>query len=114
MTQSKLVIHSISPWGGIKSNYFSPGFTTPKRQLDGAVGVQLLKPVDGRFNLKFPIHSLVEKILMDNSNRAYAVHYRRHGRIHIVRARKEIVLCAVGFPQILMLSRIGRSWCKTS
>lgn len=68
MTQSKLVIHLISPWGGIKSNYFSPGFMTPKRQLDGAVGVQLLKPVDGRFNLKFSIHSLVEKIFTHNSS----------------------------------------------
>jgi choline dehydrogenase len=68
-----------------------------------------LKPVDGRSNLKIATHSLVEKILIDDSNRAYAVQYRRHGRIHIVRARKEIVLCAgtVGSPQILMLSGIG-------
>ena len=68
-----------------------------------------LKPVDGRSNLKIATHSLVEKILIDDSNRAYAVQYRRHGRINVVRARKEIVLCAgtIGSPQILMLSGIG-------
>lgn len=62
-----------------------------------------------RPNLKIVTHALVEKILIDDSNRAYGVQYRRGNRVVVVKASKEIVLSAgaIGSPQILMLSGIG-------
>ena len=62
-----------------------------------------------RPNLFIATHALVEKILFDDSKRAYGVQYRRFGHQKIVRAKKEIIVSAgaVGSPQILMLSGVG-------
>ena len=62
-----------------------------------------------RPNLFIATHALVEKILFDDSKRAYAVKYKQNGHHKIVMARKEIILSAgaIGSPQILMLSGVG-------
>jgi len=68
-----------------------------------------LESFTDRPNLRIVTHALVEKILIDDSNRAYGVQYRRGDRTVVVKASKEIVLSAgsIGSPQILMLSGIG-------
>lgn len=50
------------------------------------------------------------KILIDpTSKRAYGVQFSKDGRLHSVRARREVVLSAgaIGSPQLLMLSGVG-------
>jgi len=89
------------------------GFMTP--QVTAREGTRcstyraFLESVTDRPNLKIVTHALVEKILIDDSNRAYGVQYHRGNRSVVVRASKEIVLSggAIGSPQILMLSGIG-------
>ena len=51
----------------------------------------------------------VQKVLIDESKRAYGIQYKRHGNLKTVFAAKEIILSAgaIGSPQILMLSGIG-------
>lgn len=63
-----------------------------------------------RSNLHVSLYSLVSKIIIDPSDsRAYAVEYRKNGKLMRVRAQREIILSAgaIGTPQILMLSGIG-------
>lgn len=74
-----------------------------------------------RPNLHIATRALVEKVLIDNAKRAYAVQYNsallskaspnvdRDARRRVVRARKEIILSAgaIGSPQILLLSGVG-------
>ena len=62
-----------------------------------------------RPNLHIVTHALVEKVLIDDTKRAYAVQYNQFGVRKIVHANKEIILSAgsVGSPQILMLSGVG-------
>jgi choline dehydrogenase len=67
-----------------------------------------LYPAMGRRNLTIRTNSLASRIVTDRG-RAQAVEYRRHGRLEVARAGREIVLCggAYNSPQLLMLSGIG-------
>lgn len=93
---------------------FLLGFTVPQMTIRNGERAStysaFLKPASGRPNLRIVTHALVEKVLIsDDEKRAYAVQYRRHGKIATVRCRKEIVVSSgsIGSPQILMLSGIG-------
>ncbi|XP_064606121.1 glucose dehydrogenase [FAD, quinone]-like [Liolophura sinensis] len=68
-----------------------------------------LRPASGRDNLHIATHCHVTKIHVD-SKIARAVEFVRKGEKQLVRARREILLCAgaIGSPQILMLSGIGQ------
>ena len=68
-----------------------------------------LEGAKSRSNLEIATFALVQKILIDDSNLAYGVQYRRHDRILTAKATREIILSAgaIGSPQILMLSGIG-------
>lgn len=71
-----------------------------------------LRPIRLRKNLHISMHSQVTKIMFDTSGeepRATGVQFVRDGRMHKVRARKEVILSsgAIGSPQILMLSGVG-------
>jgi choline dehydrogenase len=67
-----------------------------------------LRPAADRSNLTIVTDSHVIRINLDRQ-RASGVQYKRDGKIHEVRARREIILAAgtVNSPQILMLSGIG-------
>lgn len=62
-----------------------------------------------RSNLKIVTYARVQRVLIDESKRAYGIQYTKHGHNFTVLAAREIVLSAgsIGSPQILMLSGIG-------
>jgi choline dehydrogenase-like flavoprotein len=69
-----------------------------------------LNAANKRRNLFVSRLSHVNKLLIDYSTKgAYAVDFTKHGINYLVRARKEIILCAgtIGSAQILMLSGVG-------
>ena len=67
-----------------------------------------LAPARGRANLEVLTHALVRRVVFE-SRRAIGVEIERFGRRGVVRARREVVLCAgtIASPQLLMLSGIG-------
>jgi choline dehydrogenase len=68
-----------------------------------------LKPALTRSNLRLEMQVLVERLLIEDG-RARAVQFRRAGEQLEARARGAIILCAgaIGSPQLLSLSGIGR------
>ena len=73
-----------------------------------------LKPALGRPNLRLETGVMVERILVEEG-RARGVRFRQGGRDVEVRVRGEVILSAgaIGSPQILQLSGIGRpDWLK--
>lgn len=68
-----------------------------------------LDPVRGRDNLEIIDRCLVERLLLDQSNRCHGVIYRRDGRCHEIRTDGAVILScgAIGSPQILLRSGIG-------
>ena len=73
-----------------------------------SAAVAYLKPALGRPNLALECRTLSERILFEG-RRATGVQYRRRGRGHRVRARREVILAAgaINSPQLLQLSGIG-------
>ncbi|KAB7495957.1 Glucose dehydrogenase [FAD, quinone] [Armadillidium nasatum] len=70
-----------------------------------------LMPVKHRSNLFIQLHTLVTKVILDDTHRAHKVVYERENENFTVVASKEIILCggAFGTPHLLMLSGIGPS-----
>ncbi|KAJ8872639.1 hypothetical protein PR048_026247 [Dryococelus australis] len=69
-----------------------------------------LGPVKDRKNFHIAKHAYVTKIVIDEESRiAYGVNFYKNGKLHTVRARKEVIISAgsIKSPQILMLSGIG-------
>lgn len=67
-----------------------------------------LWPARARRNLVIRTESLATGILFEG-RRATGVQYRQGGRLHEVRARREVILCggAINSPQLLQLSGVG-------
>ena len=67
-----------------------------------------LKPALARHNLALQVGVLATRIVFEG-RRAVGVEYARGGRLHSVRAAREVLLCggAINSPQLLMLSGIG-------
>lgn len=67
-----------------------------------------LDPARGRANLHVESHAQVLRILIEHG-RATGVEFERDGARHVLRARREVILCAGAFhsPQLLMLSGFG-------
>jgi choline dehydrogenase len=67
-----------------------------------------LRPARARPNLTVRTAALTTRVLVEGG-RAVGVEYRQRGRLHTVRAAREVVLSggAVNSPQLLMLSGIG-------
>lgn len=61
-----------------------------------------------RSNFTLITHALVEKVLIEN-NRSHGVAIKVNGQRNIIRAQKEVLLCAgaINSPQLLMLSGVG-------
>ncbi|CAL8100287.1 unnamed protein product [Orchesella dallaii] len=69
-----------------------------------------LEPILNRTNLNIYRYAHVTKVHLHKvTKRAYGVTYKRHGVVHFVRAKREIVISAgsLNTPQLLMLSGIG-------
>lgn len=94
---------------------YQTGFTrshaTVRDGLRCSTAKGFLRPAAKRDNLHVSVHSLVEKILIDEHKRAYGVLYSKHGSKRIVKASKEVILSAgaIQSPQLLMLSGIGNA-----
>ncbi len=67
-----------------------------------------LKPAQRRPNLTTMTSARAMRLL-NEGNQVVGVTYRQNGRVHEVRARREVLLCAgaIQSPQLLMLSGIG-------
>ncbi len=67
-----------------------------------------LKPALSRQNLSVVTHALASAVLFDG-RRAVGVRYRRGDMNHMVRARREVILCGgpINSPQLLKLSGVG-------
>ena len=67
-----------------------------------------LKPALGRANLSLEVRALATRIVFEG-HRAVGAEYTRAGRLHTVRAEREVLLCggAINSPQLLMLSGVG-------
>lgn len=69
-----------------------------------------LRPVRLRNNLHIAMHAHVTRVLIDPTTKvAFGVEFLREGKLHRVKATKEVILSAgaVNSPQLLMLSGIG-------
>ncbi|MBT8437157.1 MAG: choline dehydrogenase, partial [Gammaproteobacteria bacterium] len=73
-----------------------------------SAAVAHLKPSLSRPNLDLVTHALVEQVLLENK-RATGVRFQHRGKVQIIRANREVILCcgAIKSPQVLMLSGIG-------
>ena len=67
-----------------------------------------LKPALSRQNLSVVTHALASAVLFEG-RRAVGVRYRRGDANHMVRARREVILCGgpINSPQLLKLSGVG-------
>jgi choline dehydrogenase len=67
-----------------------------------------LTPSLSRSNLDLVTHALVEQVLLENK-RATGVRFQHRGKVQIIRANREVIVCcgAIKSPQVLMLSGIG-------
>ena len=81
---------------------------TQKRGRRWSAADAYLRPAAGRPNLTVRTGALTTRVLVENG-RATGVEYRSGGRLHTVRAGREVVLSggAINSPQLLMLSGIG-------
>ena len=67
-----------------------------------------LRPALGRANLQLETHALVRRVVFEG-RRAVGVEYEQNGRVHVVRARREVILSAgaINSPKLLQLSGVG-------
>lgn len=67
-----------------------------------------LGPAYGRPNLDIMLNSEASRVIFDNK-RAFGVMFERENKMHVVRARKEVIISAGTYntPKLLMLSGIG-------
>ena len=81
---------------------------TTRGGLRSSAATGYLHPARRRRNLRVETDALVTRLLFEG-RRCVGVEYRRDGRIHTIRARREVILSAgaVNSPQILQLSGIG-------
>lgn len=94
---------------------YQTGFTrsqaTVRDGLRCSTAKAFLRPASKRENLHVSVHSLVEKILIDEQKTVYGVKFKKHGKDKIIKASKEVIVSAgtLQSPQLLMLSGIGDS-----
>lgn len=81
---------------------------TQKRGRRWSSAAAYLHPAERRPNLTVRTGALTTRVLVEDG-RATGVEYRAGGRVHTVRATREVVLSggAINSPQLLMLSGIG-------
>ncbi|KAJ8917316.1 hypothetical protein NQ315_002334 [Exocentrus adspersus] len=83
---------------------------TLRRGSRCSTGKAFLRPIRLRSNLHVAMNSHVTRVLVDPTSKvAFGVEFVREGKLHRIRATKEVILSAgaVNSPQLLMLSGIG-------
>lgn len=78
------------------------------RRVRHSTAQAFLRPARSRANLQVETNAQAHRILFEGK-RAVGVEYERGGEVHLVRARREVIVCggAVNSPQLLQLSGIG-------
>lgn len=73
-----------------------------------SAAVAYLRPAMQRSNVNVQVRAHVNRVLIENG-RAIGIEYSQDGKIHTVRAEKEVILSggAINSPQVLMLSGVG-------
>lgn len=81
---------------------------TARNGLRCSTAVGYLRPAEGRPNLRIETHAQATRVLFDGK-KAIGVEFARHGKLHRVRANREVILAAgaVESPKLLELSGIG-------
>lgn len=87
---------------------FCETIVTQRRGSRCSTADAYLKPAMRRKNLTVLTGATATRVVIDGT-RAVGIEYERAGQQHVVRARREVILCggAVNSPQLLMLSGIG-------
>ena len=82
--------------------------TTTRRGRRASSAFSYLRPARNRSNLRIETAALAQRVVFDG-RRAVAVEYLQNGRVHVARARKEILLSGGSYnsPQLLQLSGVG-------
>ncbi|ABS64212.1 choline dehydrogenase [Parvibaculum lavamentivorans DS-1] len=95
-------------YNGYRQEGFGRMDMTVRDGIRCSTAVAYLKPAMKRDNLEVEMHALATRILMEGK-RAVGVEYRRRGKLHRVKARREVIVSASSFnsPKLLMLSGIG-------
>jgi choline dehydrogenase len=95
-------------YNGYRQEGFGRMDMTVRDGIRCSTAVAYLKPAMERDNLEVVLHATTTRILMEGK-RAVGVEYRRRGKLHRVKARREVILSASSFnsPKLLMLSGIG-------
>ncbi|CAG5044480.1 unnamed protein product [Parnassius apollo] len=103
--------YNIIDVNGASQTGFTRSHATLRDGLRCSTAKGYLRPAFKRPNLHISVHSLVEKILIDENKRAYGVKFVKHGQTKIIKASREVILSAgsIQSPQLLMLSGIGDS-----
>ncbi|XP_052752103.1 glucose dehydrogenase [FAD, quinone]-like [Galleria mellonella] len=101
--------YNILDVNGAYQTGFTRSHATVRDGLRCSTAKAFLRPAGKRLNLHVSMHSLVEKVLIDEHKKAYGVQFTKHGQHRIVKASKEVILSAgaIQSPQLLMLSGIG-------
>ncbi len=94
--------------GEVEEGFSRGEVTIDRRGRRASTSRAYLHPAMGRKNLSITLHALVTRVLIEKG-RAVGVEYSRDGRLHQVRANREVVLAGGTYnsPQLLMLSGVG-------
>jgi len=73
-----------------------------------SAAVAYLRPAMQRPNVEVQVRAHVNRVIIENG-RAVGLEYTQDGRVHAIRAEKEVILSggAINSPQVLMLSGVG-------
>jgi choline dehydrogenase len=82
--------------------------TTTRRGRRASTAVAYLRPALKQGRLRVETSALAQRVLFEG-RRAVGVAYKQHGATHVVRARREVLVCSGAYnsPQLLQLSGVG-------
>ncbi|MDA7447999.1 choline dehydrogenase [Candidatus Pseudothioglobus singularis] len=95
-------------YNGEQQEGFGPMHMTVGGGVRSSASNAYIKPAKNRSNLKILTNVLVQKVILENKI-ATGVEYSINGNKKVLKANREVILCAgsIGSPQLLQLSGIG-------
>ncbi len=107
-TARRLGLRVLEDFHGPEQEGFSAPDFTVHRGRRASTSVRYLRPAVARPNLTVVLRALATRIVLE-SGRAVAVEFVENGQTRVLRAEREVILCAGTFnsPQLLLLSGIG-------
>lgn len=104
----KMQYQTIDDFCGPTHEGFSRRQVNIKNGTRQSTAEAFLKPIRNRKNLTVLTQALTRKVVLEDG-RAVGVEIEKDGKVQVVRAGKEVILCGgvFGSPQLLMLSGIG-------